>query len=162
VPCTVVAIEDGARAEIRAHARVGATLVPVRMRSAWQALDDRSYPGVSGNVYSPFDDQNFHRRSRDDGPEILEDAPDTAASCSDRRWRVDHGIVSAVKALRSRVKVWGARAGSRRARGALVRGQGSAQEFPVLESHVVDARAARRVSADVATDAAGCGTATSW
>src|SRR2546430_5986988 len=47
---------------------------------AWQALDDRSYPGVSGTFIHPFDDQNFIAGHATMGLEILEDAPDTAAS----------------------------------------------------------------------------------
>src|SRR5438094_8312541 len=59
VPCTVVAIETAPAATLERMRALGATLVLVPYAVAWQALDDRSYPGVSGTFIHPFDDQNF-------------------------------------------------------------------------------------------------------
>src|SRR3989440_10160652 len=79
VPCTVVAIETAPAAKLERMRALGAKLVLVPYAVAWQALDDRSYPGVSGTFIHPFDDQNFITGHATMGLEILEDAPDTAA-----------------------------------------------------------------------------------
>src|SRR6267378_3523247 len=79
VPCTVVAIETAPASKMQRMKALGATLVLVPYAVAWQALDDRSYPGVSGTFIHPFDDQNFIAGHATMGLEILEDAPDTAA-----------------------------------------------------------------------------------
>src|SRR5438093_3009268 len=79
VPCTVVAIETGRAAKLERMRALGAKLVLVPYSVAWQALDDRSYPGVSGTFIHPFDDQNFIAGHATMGLEILEDAPDTVA-----------------------------------------------------------------------------------
>src|SRR5712671_2404568 len=46
VPCTVVAIETAPTAKLERMKALGAKLVLVPYEVAWQALDDRSYPGV--------------------------------------------------------------------------------------------------------------------
>src|SRR2546430_5530124 len=79
VPCTVVAIETAPAAKLERMRALGAKVVLVPYALAWQAPDDRSYPGVSGTVIHPFDDQNFIAGHATMGLEILEDAPDTAA-----------------------------------------------------------------------------------
>src|SRR5712692_11153736 len=79
VPCTVVAIETAPAAKIERMRALGASLIPVPFDVAWQALDDRSYPGVVGTFIHPFDDQNFITGHATMGLEILEDAPDTVA-----------------------------------------------------------------------------------
>src|SRR5437867_4146538 len=48
VPCTVVAIETAPAAKLERMRALGAKLVLVPYGVAWQALDDRSYPGVEG------------------------------------------------------------------------------------------------------------------
>src|SRR5258705_10525988 len=79
VPCTVVAIETAPAAKLERMRALGAKLVLVPYAVAWQALDDRSYPGVEGTFIHPFDDQNFITGHATMGLEILEDAPDTVA-----------------------------------------------------------------------------------
>ena len=79
VPCTVVAIETAPAAKLERMRALGAKLVLVPYGVAWQALDDRAYPGVSGTFIHPFDDQNFITGHATMGLEILEDAPDTVA-----------------------------------------------------------------------------------
>src|SRR3954471_21939899 len=59
VPCTVVAIETAPAAKLDRMRALGAKLVLVSYAVAWQALDDRTYPGVVGTFIHPFDDQNF-------------------------------------------------------------------------------------------------------
>src|SRR5438046_4340452 len=59
VPCTVVAIETAPAAKLDRMGALGAKLVLVSYARAWQALEDRSYPGVEGTFVHPFDDHNF-------------------------------------------------------------------------------------------------------
>src|SRR5205823_11998507 len=47
VPCTVVAIETAPAAKLDRMRALGATLILVPYAVAWQALEDRSYPGVA-------------------------------------------------------------------------------------------------------------------
>src|SRR5438876_11434280 len=109
VPSTVVAIETAPAAKLERMRALGAKLVLVPYEVSWQALDDRSYPGVSGTFIHPFDDQNFITGHATMGLEILEDAPDTVAIIAAiGGGGLITGVASAVKALRSGVKVWGA------------------------------------------------------
>ena len=109
VPCTVVAIETAPASKIERMRALGAKLVPVPYEVAWQALEDRSYPGIEGTFVHPFDDHNFIAGHGTMGLEILEDAPDTAAViCGIGGGGLVTGVGSAIKALKPAVKVWGA------------------------------------------------------
>src|SRR5690349_1606169 len=109
VPCTVVAIETAPQAKLDRMRALGAKLVLVSYARAWQALEDRSYPGVEGTFVHPFDDQNFITGHATMGLEILEDAPDTAAIVAAiGGGGLITGVASAVKALKPDVRVWGA------------------------------------------------------
>src|SRR4030088_1370894 len=46
VPCTVVVIETAPESKINRMRALGAELIPVPYEVAWQALEDRSYPGA--------------------------------------------------------------------------------------------------------------------
>ncbi|MEY2539732.1 MAG: threonine dehydratase, partial [Verrucomicrobiota bacterium] len=59
VPCTVVVIENAPASKIERMRALGATLIPVPYAVAWKALDERSFPGVTGTFVHPFDDHNF-------------------------------------------------------------------------------------------------------
>jgi threonine dehydratase len=48
VPCTVVAIETAPTAKLERMRALGAKLVLVSYEGAWNALEDRVYPGVEG------------------------------------------------------------------------------------------------------------------
>src|SRR5437867_8810639 len=138
VPCTVVVIETAPVAKIERMRALGAKLVLVPYAVAWQALDDRSYPGVSGTFIHPFDDQNFITGHATMGLEILEDAPDTVAIIAAiGGGGLITGLASAVKALRSGIKVWGAEPETA-APAALSFAKGSAQEFPDWKATFVD------------------------
>ena len=56
---------------------LGANLVLAPYERAWQALDERSFPGVDGTFVHPFDDHDFIAGNATMGLEILEDAPET-------------------------------------------------------------------------------------
>src|SRR5213593_848415 len=145
VPCTVVAIETAPAAKLERMRALGAKLVLVPYAVAWQALDDRSYPGVVGTFIHPFDDQNFITGHATMGLEILEDAPDTVAIIAAiGGGGLITGVASAVKALRSGVKVWGAEPETA-APAALSFAKGSAQEFRDWKATFVDGAGGKSV-----------------
>ena len=145
VPCTVVAIETAPAAKLERMRALGAQLVLVPHEVAWQALDDRSYPGVSGTFIHPFDDQNFIAGHGTMGLEILEDAPDTAAIIAAiGGGGLVTGVASAVKALRPEIRVWGAEPETA-APAARSFAEGSAQEFPDWKATFVDGAGGRSV-----------------
>jgi len=145
VPCTVVAIETAPAAKLERMRALGAKLVLVPYAVAWQALDDRSYPGVEGTFIHPFDDQNFIAGHATMGLEILEDAPDTVAIIAAiGGGGLITGVASAVKALRPEIKVWGAEPETA-APAALSFAKGSAQPFPDWKATFVDGAGGKSV-----------------
>src|SRR5256884_1075250 len=136
VPCTVVAIETAPAAKLERMRALGAKLVLVPYAVAWQALDDRSYPGVEGTFVHPFDDQNFIAGHATMGLEILEDAPDTAAVIAGiGGGGLITGVGSAIKALKPGVRIWGAEPETA-APLARSLAAGSPQEFPEWQAGV--------------------------
>jgi threonine dehydratase len=145
VPCTVVAIETAPAAKLERMRALGAKLVLVPYAVAWQALDDRSYPGVEGTFIHPFDDQNFIAGHATMGLEILEDAPDTVAIIAAiGGGGLITGLASAVKALRPEIKVWGAEPETA-APAALSFAKGSAQVFADWKATFVDGAGGKSV-----------------
>jgi threonine dehydratase len=145
VPCTVVAIETAPTAKLERMRALGAELVLVPYARAWQALEDRSYPGVSGTFIHPFDDDNFIAGHGSMGLEILEDAPDTVAIIAAiGGGGLITGVASAVKALRPGIKVWGAEPETA-APAALSFAKGSPQEFPDWKATFVDGAGGKSV-----------------
>ena len=109
VPCTVVVVETAPVSKIERMKALGAKLIPVPFEAAWQALDDRSYPGIDATFVHPFDDHNFIAGHGTMGLEILEDAPETVAVIGAiGGGGLITGVGSAIKALKPEVKVWGA------------------------------------------------------
>ena len=109
VPCSVVAIETAPASKLDRMRALGAKLILVPYEVAWNALEDRSYPGAEGTFVHPFDDQNFITGHGTIGLEILEDAPDAAAViCAIGGGGLITGVGSAVKALKPDIKVYGA------------------------------------------------------
>jgi len=138
VPCTVVAIETAPAAKLDRMRALGAKLVLVSYARAWQALEDRSYPGVEGTFVHPFDDHNFIAGHATMGLEILEDAPDAAAIImAIGGGGLITGVASAVKALKPQIKIWGAEPETA-APAARSFAKGSAQEFPEWTATFVD------------------------
>src|ERR1700737_892907 len=108
VPCTVVVIDAAPESKIERMRALGAKLIPVPYEVAWQALEDRSFPGAIGTFVHPFDDHNFIAGHGTMGLEILEDAPDTAALiASIGGGGLITGVGSAIKALKRDAKVFG-------------------------------------------------------
>ena len=117
---------------------LGAKLVLVPYAVAWQALDDRSYPGVEGTFIHPFDDQNFITGHATMGLEILEDAPDTVAIIAAiGGGGLITGVASAIKALKPEIKVMGVEPETA-APAALSFEKGSPQVFDNWKASFVD------------------------
>lgn len=109
VPCTVVVIETAPTSKIDRMRALGANLIPTSYTGAWQALEERSFPGVEGTFVHPFDDHNFIAGHATIGLEILEDAPNTAAVIAGiGGGGLITGVGSAIKALAPEVRIWGA------------------------------------------------------
>jgi threonine dehydratase len=138
VPCTVVVIETAPKSKMERMKALGAKLVPVPYDVAWKALEERSYPGVEGAFVHPFDDHNFIAGHATMGLEILEDAPDTAAViCGIGGGGLITGVGSAIKALKPKVKIWGAEPETA-APAALSFKMGSPQVFKEWKASFVD------------------------
>ena len=109
VPCSVVVIETAPAAKIARMRALGARLIPVPYEIAWQALEERAFPGVEGTFVHPFDNHNFIAGHATMGLEILEDAPDTAAVVAAiGGGGLITGIASALKASKPHIRVFGA------------------------------------------------------
>ena len=138
VPCTVVVIETAPESKIERMRALGATLVPVPWDVAWNALDDRSFPGVEGTFVHPFDDHNFIAGHATMGLEIFEDAPDaTAVIAGIGGGGLITGVGSALKALNPGIRVWGAEPETA-APAALSFAMGSPQAFKDWKPSFVD------------------------
>ena len=138
VPCTVVAIETAPVAKLERMKALGARIVPVSYARAWEALEDRAFPGVEGTFIHPFDDHNFIAGNATMGLEILEDAPDTRAVIGGiGGGGLVVGVASAVKALKPDIRVFGAEPETA-APAALSFAKGSPQTFPDWEASFVD------------------------
>ncbi|PYI91260.1 MAG: pyridoxal-5'-phosphate-dependent protein subunit beta [Verrucomicrobia bacterium] len=138
IPCSVVAIETAPASKIERMEALGAKLIPVSYDVAWQALEDRAFPGVDGTFVHPFDDHNFVTGHGTMGLEILEDAPDTAAVIAGiGGGGLIVGVASAIKALKPEVKAWGAEPETA-APAALSFAKGSPQVFNDWKHSFVD------------------------
>src|SRR5437660_6616254 len=109
VPCTVVAIETAPESKLARMRALGAKLVLVSYDVAWNALDDRAFPGVEGTFVHPFDDDNFIAGHGTMALEILEDAPDTKVIiASIGGGGLITGVASAIKSIKPEIKIFDA------------------------------------------------------
>lgn len=145
VPCTVVAIETAPQSKLDRMRALGAKLVLVPYAVAWQALEDRGYPGVEGTFIHPFDDHNFIAGHATMGLEVLEDVPDVSAIVA----AIGGGglitaVASGVRALKPDVRVWGAEPETA---APLARSfaKGSPQQFPEWTATFVDGAGGKSV-----------------
>ena len=79
VPCTVVAPDHAPEAKLEALARLGARVVKTPFARWWQAMEERSYPGLDGLFIHPVADEAVIAGNGGIGLEILEDLPEPAA-----------------------------------------------------------------------------------
>jgi threonine dehydratase len=100
VPATVLVIETAPETKLRRMRDLGARLVPAPFDACWQAMDDRSYPGIDGVFIHPFDDHEFIAGNATAGLEILEDLPGArVVAAAVGGGGLTTGIGAAVKAL---------------------------------------------------------------
>jgi threonine dehydratase len=138
VPCSVVAIETAPLAKLERMSALGAQLIKVPYEVAWNALEDRAYPGAEGTFIHPFDDDNFIAGHGTMALEILEDAPDTAVIMAGiGGGGLITGVASAAKALSPKIKVFGVEPETA-APAALSFKMGSPQAFKDWQSSFVD------------------------
>ncbi len=138
VPCAVVVVETAPKSKLERMKALAAKLIPVPYEVAWQALEERSFPGADGTFIHPFDDDNFIAGHGTMGLEILEDAPDVAAViASIGGGGLITGIGSAIKALKPETKVFGVEPETA-APAALSFEKGSPQVFENWKASFVD------------------------
>src|SRR3954467_8542875 len=143
VPCTVVVLETAPAAKVERMKALGAKLVAAPFAVAWQALEDRTFPGVEGTFVHPFDDHNFIAGHATMGLEIFEEAPETAAVIAGiGGGGLVVGMGSAVKCQTSEIKLWGAEPETA-APAALSFEKGSGQKFEKCHQSFVDGSAAK-------------------
>ena len=138
VSCTVVVIETAPKTKLDRIRALGSELIPVTYERAWQALEDRAYPGVVGTFIHPFDDQDFVTGHGTMGLEILEDAPDTGLIIAPiGGGGLITGVGSTAKALKPDIQVWGVEPETA-APFALSYEKGAPQKFDAWEASFVD------------------------
>ena len=106
IPCTVIVPDHAPETKLAAIERLGGTYVKVPFDRWWQALEERSYPGVEGFFVHPVEDEPVMAGNGTIGLEILEDLPDPDVVVVP--WGGGGllvGIASAVKALRPETEV---------------------------------------------------------
>ncbi|OLE11128.1 MAG: hypothetical protein AUG52_07775 [Verrucomicrobia bacterium 13_1_20CM_3_54_17] len=112
---------------------------------AWNAMEERAFDGAEGTFIHPFDDQNFVTGNATIGLEILEDAPDVVAVIAAiGGGGLITGLGSAVKALKPKVKVWGAEPETA-APGALSFAKQSPQAFTGWKQSFVDGAGGKNI-----------------
>jgi len=145
VLCTVVAIETAPASKLERMRALGARLVLAPYEVCWQALEQRSYPGIEGTFIHPFDDDDFIAGHATMGLEILEDAPNVSAVIAAiGGGGLITGVGSAIKALKPGVKMWGAEPETA-APAALSFAAGSPQVFKDWEPSFVDGAGGKSV-----------------
>jgi len=101
IPWTVIVPDHAPQTKLDAIDRLGGTFIKVPFDRWWQALEERSYPGVEGFFVHPVEDEPVMAGNGTIGLEILEDLPDVDTIIVP--WGgggLFTGIASAVKALR--------------------------------------------------------------
>jgi len=138
IPCTVVVIDTAADTKVQRMRNLGARLVKAPFDACWQAMEDRSFPGVEGTFVHPFDDHDFIAGNATLGLEIVEDLPDvkTIVAAIGGGGLVS-GIGSAVRSLAPHVRILGAEPETA-APGAASFAAGSPQVFGQWQVSFVD------------------------
>ena len=109
IPCTVVVIENAPDTKIQRMRNLGARLVKAPFDACWNAMEQRSFPGVEGTFIHPFDDHNFVAGNATMGLEILEDLPtvNTVITAIGGGGLIS-GVGSSIRLLAPQVKILGA------------------------------------------------------
>jgi threonine dehydratase len=145
IPCTVVVLETAPTAKLERMRGLGAKLIPVSHDVAWQAMEQRSFPGVAGVLVHPFDDHNFIVGHATMALEIMEDAPDaTALVASIGGGGLIAGVGGLLKTLNPGIRVFGAEPETA-APAALSSARGSPQVFEDWQQSFVDGAGGKSV-----------------
>jgi threonine dehydratase len=106
IPWTVVVPDHAPETKLAAIERLGGQHVKVPFDRWWQALEERSYPGVEGFFVHPVEDEPVMAGNGTIGLEILEDLPDPDVVVVP--WGGGGllvGIASAINALRPEAEI---------------------------------------------------------
>lgn len=145
VPCHVVVIDTAPESKKARMKALGAELILVPFDVAWQAMEERKFPGMDGTFVHPFDDHNFIAGNATMGLEILEDAPDVKAAIGGiGGGGLVTGLGASIKALKPDVKVYGAEPETA-APAALSHKMGSPQTFAQWKQSFVDGAGGKSV-----------------
>jgi threonine dehydratase len=138
VPCTVVVIDKAAETKVERMRNLGAKLIKAPFDACWQAMENRTFPGVEGTFVHPFDDHDFIAGNATVGLEILEDLPKvkTVIAAIGGGGLVS-GIGSAIRQVAPEVKILGAEPETA-APGALSFAAGEPRVFEKWEASFVD------------------------
>jgi threonine dehydratase len=111
IPCAVIVPDHAPAPKLAAVERLGARVVKVPFGRWWQVMVEHGHPDFDGVFIHPFADPAVIAGNGIIGLEILEDAPQVQAVIVP--WGgggLSVGIASAVKAIRSEVRVFAAEA----------------------------------------------------
>jgi threonine dehydratase len=147
IPCSIVAIETAPQTKLERMRALGANIVPVSYEVAWRAAESHAFEGMDGTFVHPFDNHDFIAGHATMGLEIVEDLPDirTVIAAIGGGGLIT-GVGSAVKALRSEVKVIGAEPETA-APYAYSLSQGGPSKFPDWQASFVDGAGGQSVTA---------------
>jgi len=107
IPCTVVTIETAPETKIGRMRALGARLVKASFDACWEAMERRTFPGVTGTFIHPFDDDDFIAGNATMGLEIVEDLPDVATVITAMGGGgLATGVASGVRARKPDVRVF--------------------------------------------------------
>ncbi len=109
IVCTVVTIETAPATKIERMERLGARIVRAPFDQCWQAMENRTFPGVEGTFVHPFDDHDFIAGNASLGLEIMEDLPGAkTVICAIGGGGLISGIGSAIRHVAPHVRILGA------------------------------------------------------
>lgn len=138
VPCTVVTIETAPATKVERMRALGATLVKASFDACWEAMEQRTFPGVNGAFVHPFDDDDFIAGNASIGLEIVEDLPDVAAVIAAiGGGGLVTGVALGVRARKPNVRIYGAEPETA-APGARSFSSGKAEVFVGWEATFID------------------------
>jgi threonine dehydratase len=138
IPSTVLAIDPAAETKIDRMRKLGARLVRAPFDACWNAMEQRTFPGIEGAFVHPFDDHNFVAGNATLGMEILEDLPNVkTVIAAIGGGGLISGIGSAVRQLAPNVRILGAEPETA-APGALSFEKKSPQVFEGWQASFVD------------------------
>ena len=107
IPCTVVVPDHAPEAKLAAITRLGGQIIKVSFDDWWQIIVTHKFDGMEGLFVHPVSDGNVIAGNGTIGLEILEALPDVDAIIVPYGGGgLSSGIASAVKALKTTVKVY--------------------------------------------------------